>query len=294
MNMLTRVRAGHRDAPPAPHAGTTIAHSIGATRAPSWMALRFGTPPEEGETWVGCARALTDPEFFPSWQSRLGDWLRERFGESPHRTTSGYLMSWYLHAPGFLAGMLFHTARRVPHLRPRDLAFRLADSRPHVDGVALLSEGFACLPDDPAAGTARATVVADERALAALLRARFVDHAARFVAAFAPYTRLGRRTLWAAATDVLDTALWNAGRLGGDEGAGVGDASLVLAPSDTDPLTSGSTLYAVTGEDNSQHWTRRRQSCCFHYALPGVERACVTCPRVSDSERAERVRRGGD
>ncbi|MCP2332667.1 hypothetical protein [Actinoalloteichus caeruleus] len=186
MSMLTRVRAGHRSAPPAPEPGTTIAHSIEATRAPSWMALRFGAPPEEGETWVGCARALADPGFFPSWQARLGDWLRERFGESPDRTTSGYLMSWYLHAPGFLAGMLFHTARRVPHLRPADLAFRLADSRPHVDGVALLSEGFACLPDDPAAGTARATVVADERALAALLRARFVDHAARFVTAFAP------------------------------------------------------------------------------------------------------------
>ncbi len=234
--------------------------------------------PDDATGWIGCADFLATPGRFAQWRESLGAWLRDTYAESPDRTTAGYVMTWYLTIPGHVAALLFHHERRVPSLRPADLAFRLAEPRPHVAGVAVLSPRFACLPDDPAAGTPEATVVADERALAAVLRGRFTAHAARFVDAYEPGVRLGRRMLWAAATDVLDNSLWLAGRHGGDEGAGVLDAAVVLADGPA-PLTSPSTLRLAPGGAAPTRWTRRRESCCFHYLLAAGQGACQTCPR---------------
>ncbi|GDY30790.1 (2Fe-2S)-binding protein [Gandjariella thermophila] len=246
----------------------------------AYLPVSYGSPITEAARWRHCAALLDTESELRHWRSRLAEWLRASYGDAPERTVSGYLMSWYLLVPGYLGALLFHAARRVPSLRPEDVAFRLTDDRPHPDGIALLAPGFACLPDDPASGTAEATTVADEHALAALLRARFAGHAARFVAAFAPTTRFGRRTLWAAATDALDIGVWLAGRVCGDEGAGVADAALLL-PERLAPFTSGSTLRRLPDAAGEPQWTRRRESCCFHFALPGAPAPCATCPRVT-------------
>ncbi|SDD83266.1 (2Fe-2S)-binding protein [Actinokineospora iranica] len=240
--------------------------------------VRFGLP-EDRSRWTRCADFLAMPDGFARWREGLASWLTETYGDSPERTTAGYVMNWYLTVPGYVAGLLFHHERRVPSLRPADLAFRMAQPRPHPDAIAVLSPRFVCLPDDPAAGTPEATVVSDERALAAVLRGRFTAHAARFVEVFAPQVRLGRRMLWAAATDVLDNSLWLAGRYGGDEGAGVLDAALVLADGPA-PLTSDSTLRPLAESGGPTRWTRRRESCCFHYLLEAGQGTCQTCPRV--------------
>jgi hypothetical protein len=243
------------------------------------LPVSYGEPTNDMARWRRCADLLERDSELRHWRGVLARWLRTTYGAAPERAVSGYLASWYLLVPGYLGGLLFHGARRVPSLRPQDVAFRLAGGRPHPDGIALLSPDFACLPDDPAAGTGGATTVADEHALAALLRARFVGHAARFVAAFGPTTRFGPRTLWAAATDALDLGVWLAGRVCGDEDAGVADAALVL-PGRTEPLTSASTLRRLPGGSREPRWTRRRESCCFHFALPGSPEPCATCPRV--------------
>jgi hypothetical protein len=253
---------------------TPLAESI--TRAAALQSdveLRFGLPADR-TGWVVCADLLAEPQRFTLWRKTLAAWLIEQHGSAPDRTTAGYVMGWYLNVPGLLAGLLFHAARRVPSLRPADLAFRIAtDGRPDVDGIALLSDEFICLPDDPAGNHPAGTVVADEAALATLLRARFAGHAAQFVGSYGPTVRLGRRMLWAAATDALDKGAWLAGRLCGDEATGVSDAAMIL-PDKLAPYTSASTLFTKDGE-----WTRKRQSCCFHYAVPGEE-VCSTCPRV--------------
>jgi FhuF 2Fe-2S C-terminal domain len=236
--------------------------------------LRFGLP-ENPDGWVTCADLLADPTGFDHWRKSLSRWLIDRYGEAPDRTTGGYVMYWYLFVPGYLAALLFHHERRVPSLRPEALAFRMAEPRPHPAAIAVLQPTFACLPDDPAAGTPPATVVRDPPALAALLRARYIEHAARFVKAFGPTARFGRHTLWAAATDVLDRGLWFAGRYAGDEGRGVLDAKLVLDQRYT-PLTAASTLRPA-----GHGWTRRRESCCFHYLLEAGQGVCETCPRLS-------------
>ncbi|WNV91780.1 (2Fe-2S)-binding protein [Umezawaea sp. Da 62-37] len=254
-------------------ASTPVAESITrvSTRSDD-VEVRFGLPAQRGD-WVLCSDALADPALFDRWRKALAEWLEVQYGGSSDRATAGYVMGWYLGVPGQLAGLLFHSARRVPSLRPADLAFRLAGDRPQVAGIALLSDEFACLPDDPAGNHPAATVVADEAALAALLRAKYVAHAADFVKAFGPTVRLGRRMLWAAATDALDKGTWLAGRMCGDESTGVSDAAMLL-PERIAPLTSGSTMRFTDGE-----WTRSRQSCCFTYVLPGAEE-CDTCPRV--------------
>ncbi|MFI9012236.1 (2Fe-2S)-binding protein [Actinosynnema sp. NPDC053489] len=252
---------------------TPVARSVGRVSLYEGFEARFGLPEERGG-WVLCSEFTGGPERFDAWREALAEWLREQYGEAPDRTTAGYVMSWYLGVVGMAGGLLFHSERRVPSLRPADVAVKVAwGGRPHVVGLALLAEEFACLPDDPEADHPAATVVADETALAALLRARFAAHAAAFVGVFGPTVRLGRRTLWAAATDALDSAAWTAGQLCGDETAGVADSALLL-PAKLDPFTSASTLRATgTG------WTRRRESCCFHFALPNAE-PCATCPRL--------------
>jgi hypothetical protein len=240
--------------------------------------LRVGMPADTTD-WVNCAELLSAPEGFTLWRKELAGWLHDRYGEAPDRTTAGYVMVWYLSVPAYLAALLFHHERRVPSLRPEHLAFRKSRPRPHPDSIALLDQSFVCLPDDPAAGTRDATVVASEQALAAVLRGRFTAHAARFAAAFGSTVRFGRHTLWAAATDALDDAMWLAGRYGGDETAGVLDAALLLSDR-FEPLTSASTLRPTIDEAGHTTWTRRRESCCFHYLMAAGQGVCETCPRT--------------
>lgn len=240
--------------------------------------VRVGLP-QDSTGWVNCAELLSAPDGFTLWRQELAGWLHDRYNEAPERTTAGYVMSWYLGVPGYLAALLFHHERRVPSLRPEHLAFHKARPRPHPDSIAVLDESFVCLPDDPAAGTPNATVVPTEKALAAVLRGRFTAHAARFVSAFAGTVRFGRHTLWAAATDALDHSMWLVGRYAGDETAGVLDANLLL-PDRFAPLTSASTLRPVVDDQGRTGWTRRREACCFHYLMDAGQGVCETCPRV--------------
>ncbi|MDT7724014.1 MAG: hypothetical protein QOI21_590 [Actinomycetota bacterium] len=241
--------------------------------------LRLDLP--SGENWQRCSDLLEDPAHFEIWCKSLGEWLIEEYGEAPRRTTVGYIMSWYLHVPAYIGALLFHHERRVPSLRPEELAFRLSGDRPHPAGLAVLGDDFYCLPSDPGSGLPEATVVADERALAAVLRARYIAHAAQFVRAYGPFSKLGRRMLWAAATDAIDNSLWSAGMQGETreaEGAGVADAAMVLE-SRFPPLTSASTLRITTDSAGRREWTRRRESCCFSYLL-AAESECDSCPRT--------------
>ncbi|WP_240687156.1 (2Fe-2S)-binding protein [Amycolatopsis suaedae] len=242
--------------------------------------IRFDLP-ADATGWQRCGDLLDDPEHFRTWQALLSEWLVEQHGTAPSRTAAGYIMSWYLHVPAYAAALLLHHERRVPSLDPAELAFRLNEGRPHPDGIAVLGDRFYCLPSDPGSALPEATVVADEQALVAVLRARYTAHAARFVAAYTRVSRLGTRMLWAAATDALDNSLWWAGKQGGtveSEGAGVADAALVLDAVHP-PLTSASTLRTTTDADGHREWSRRRESCCFSYLLPG-ESECAGCPRT--------------
>ena len=242
-----------------------------------------------GARWIACAEALSDPAFFPRWRGMVARRLAEQYAHVPEKalvpdkTTAGYVLQWYLVIPSYVGGLLFHSARRVPSLAPGQLSFRLESAA--LQEVALCPGRFWCLPGDPDAGHPDAVPVPDEVALGAVLRRQVIAHAARFLRVYDPQVRFGRRTQWAAVTDVLDSAMLLAGRSFGSPQAGASDARLVLAKGEK-PLTSASTICQVSDDRGRVHWTRLRGSCCFLYALPGVERPCASCPRVSDAERA--------
>ncbi|WP_199431540.1 (2Fe-2S)-binding protein [Qaidamihabitans albus] len=241
------------------------------------LEIRASAPAAAG--WQRCSDLLADPLRFSEWRGRLAGWLRHEYGEAPVRTTASYVMSWYLRVPAYAGALLLHHERRVPSLRPEELAVRTAaGGRPDPTGIAVLGESFHCLPLDPGSARPEATVVPDEHALAAVLRARYLAHAARFVRAYRRTSPLGTRMLWAAATDALESCLWWVGQQGGDEGAGVADAALVLDTRYT-PLTAASTLRMAADDAGGRTWTRRRESCCFTYLLPG-RAECEGCPRT--------------
>ncbi|HEX5116639.1 MAG TPA: (2Fe-2S)-binding protein [Pseudonocardiaceae bacterium] len=254
-----------------------------ATAAQPDLALHAGAPAGD---WTDCADLL-DGDRLAAWTERAADWLRAGYGEAPARVVAGYLVGWYLTVPAKTGALLFRTARRVPLLGPADLAVRFDADAPGPAAVAVLRDEYACLPTDPAAGLPAARPMPDERTLAAVLRERYTAHATVFLRAFTAVDtpalgrhRLGRHALWAWATDALDGACWRVGQSLDDEAGGARDAALVL-PARIAPLTSASTLRPDT---RAGGWTRRRESCCFHYVLERGMGTCATCPRVCTQE----------
>lgn len=269
----------------SPH--PVVASLTSVDRAVGWMSWQVVDSDTITPGWSHCEQVLGDQGFFSCWRAAIAGRLAELHhglseSDVPERTPAGYVLQWYLGIPGYTGSMLFHHARRVPVLEPCRLSFRLEPA--WVATIGLRPGTFWCLPDDPERDHPDAVVVPDEVALAAVLRQQVVAHAQCFLEAYGPTVRFGRRTLWAAVTDVLDSGLLLAGRSRGDDEAGVADARLVLAEH-YEPLTSASTTQQVVDEHGRAHWTRQRGSCCFYYALPGVEQPCATCPRVGDAER---------
>ncbi|MGH3870529.1 MAG: (2Fe-2S)-binding protein [Pseudonocardiaceae bacterium] len=271
--------------PPAAVVGSCAAHPLATSmatvdRAVDWLSVRLLD--RFGAELTSCEQALADPAYFTQWRAALARRLSQQHAHVPEQTTAAHVLQFYLGIPTYLGAMLFHSARRVPSLQPSQLAFRL--DLAWVQEVVLRPGPFWCLPGDPDAEHPDAIPVADETALAALLRREIVTHAAPFLKVYGPLVRFGRRTLWAAVTDMLDVTLLVAGRTFGSAQAGAADARLVLAQRE-EPLTSASTTCEVTDERGRTHWIRRRGWCCFTYALPEVEHPCASCPRVSDAER---------
>jgi hypothetical protein len=276
-----------------PHCAHPLAASVAAVdRAVTLLSFRMvGAPHSQwpgarwpGAPWIGCDHALSDPDFFVWWRAMVAQRLAEQYVPAaeethvPEKTTAGYVLQWYLVIPSYLGGLLFHSARRVPSLSPLQLGFRLDPAA--LREVVLRPGRFWCLPGDPDVGHPDAVPVPDEAALGMVLRREVIAHATRFLAVYSPQVRFGRRTQWAAVADALDRGLLLAGRSFGSPQAGAADARLVFAGE-----TTASTICQMTDEQGRTHWTRRRGSCCFLYALPGIERPCTSCPRVSDAER---------
>ena len=172
---------------------------------------------EPGPGWTRCADV--DAEFVTRWEQAVCAQHVREFGRSHPAATAAYVLGWYAGVPAGLGGALYRLARRVPRLDRDAVAFRLA-AEAYPDAYALLDARFWCLPTDPAADHPDATPVADEPALAAVLRAQVRAHADAFLAEHPSRRRLPRRALLGAFTDGMDTGLW----LGGDPHPGAAAA----------------------------------------------------------------------
>jgi hypothetical protein len=162
--------------------------------------------------------------------------------------------------------------RRVPRL-PVD---RMAVNR-SAGEVAVRPAEFACLPDDPAAGTAGTRVVPDAPALRAELRAALTEHLTPVLAAFRPLVRRGPRTLWGIATDDVIEGLWYLGGLLGEEDRAAAEVSELLPGPGDAPFVGGADFRPAESAGATR--TRTRASCCLFYTVR-PEETCATCPRV--------------
>ncbi|MCJ1680128.1 (2Fe-2S)-binding protein [Streptomyces sp. APSN-46.1] len=195
--------------------------------------------------------------------------------------------SFGLHRYAWPACLLFTVpwflSRRVPRLPAAQVAFHRTLGR-----MAVHVEGFACLPDDPAAALPGARVVPDEEALREEVRAAVAQHLGPVLEGFGPRMRRGRRALWGMVTDEVVESLWYAGRLLGEEHRAMAELEALL-PGSTAPYTGGAGFRTLAGPNGEELPTRDRASCCLFYTIR-PEDTCVTCPRTCDADRLTRVR----
>jgi hypothetical protein len=245
----------------------------------------FGQPVvhgAEGPGWTRCADV--DAGFVTRWEHDVAAEHVREYGRSHPSAAAGYVLGWYAGIPAGLGGALFRLDRRVPRLHRSAVAFRLAPEA-YPEASALLDGRFWCLPDDPGAGHPDATVVADEAALAAVLRAEVRGHADAFLATYPAHGRLPRRALLGAFTDGIDTGLW----LGGDPAPDrlPAEAALVL-PAGSSPLLASTIAVLVDGRGR-RHVDRRTLSCCYYFKVDPAAGPCGTCPRITAAERLRQL-----
>lgn len=265
----------------------THQHPLAATVARAdaerdWLAIRIADEVPSG--WTRCSEV--DADHVARWEERVEAWHRAELGRTHPRATSGYVLGYYAEVAPAIAASFFRLDRRVPTLTAEALAFRTDPVHTYVDGIALLRRTFWCLPGDAAAAHPDATVVADEAALAMLLRQQVRAHADAFLATYRPRARLPRRALAGAFYDALDAGL--ASEQGEPPGEPVPVAARLVLPGPTAEFAQGTSYYRTAGPAPGGHLTRRRVSCCYYYQV-GDDGACTTCPRTSDEERARRL-----
>ncbi|MGW1544682.1 (2Fe-2S)-binding protein [Streptomyces sp. NPDC002309] len=178
-------------------------------------------------------------------------------------------------------------SRRVPRYPVTHVSYdRNAPGLP-MGHLVVRPHGFACLPDDPAAALPGATVVPDEEALRAEVRAAVAEHLEPVLAAFGPRMRRRGRALWGMATDEIVEGLWYVAHLLSEEDRARGELELLL-PGATTPYAGSAAFRDLKGPNGEALPTRDRVSCCMFYTLR-PEDTCATCPRTCDADRVTKL-----
>lgn len=175
--------------------------------------------------------------------------------------------------------------RRVPRYPVTHVSFDRTAPGLAVGHLAVRPDGFACLPDDPAAGLPGARVVPDEEALRAEVRAAVAQHLEPVLAGFGPRMRRRGRALWGMATDEIVESLRYISQLLGEEERGLGELERLL-PGATAPYVGAAAFHRPGGPGGEPvSATRDRVSCCMFYTLRPAD-ICATCPRTCAKDRA--------
>ncbi|MET9110362.1 (2Fe-2S)-binding protein [Streptomyces zhihengii] len=265
--------------------GTAYARLAEVFAGLSVTELGAGDPAPSGDGWVlagDLAAGGPALDAFLAWDDAQ---VRRDYGR-PGRPD--VIASFGLHRYAWSACLLvtvpWFLTRRVPRLPAGSVSFQRERGR-----MAVRVDGFACLPDDPAAGLPGARVVDGEESLRAEVRAVVAEHLGPVLAAFGPRMRRRGRALWGMATDEVVEGLWYVAHLLGEERRAVTELEL-LFPGTTAPYVGTAGFREIAVPDGDPLPTRDRASCCMFYTLR-PEDTCATCPRTCDADRVERLRR---
>lgn len=242
-------------------------------------------PSPRGVGWVGADELAAGGgavDAFLAWDE--AQVLRDYGRQARPDVVAGFGLHRYAWPACLLITAPWFLHRRVPLLPPEAVSFHRTQGR-----MAVRTESFACLPDDPAAALPGARVVPDEEALREEVRAAVAGHLGPVLEGFGPRLRRGRRALWGMVTDEVVESLWYIGHLlgGAEERRAMRELELLL-PGTTAPYTGGAGFRSLEGPDGRALPTRDRASCCFFYTIR-PEDTCVTCPRTCDADRVARL-----
>lgn len=292
--------------PRARRAGTPVTAAYARlTEVLPFLAVTELGPAEPlptGPGWVAAADLAAGGEVLDDFLAWDAEQVRRDYGEDARPdVVASFGLHRYAWSACLLVTVPWFLLRRVPRLPVDTVALhRNADgSRTR---AAARGSGFACLPDDPAAGLPGARVVAGEEALRAEVRGAVAEHLEPVLAAFGPRMRRGPRALWGMATDEIVEGLWYLGELLGEEERAMAEATRLLpgngagngagnGPGNgpaTAPYAGGAAFRTLTGPAGQPLATRDRASCCMYYTLRPDD-TCVTCPRTCDTERVARL-----
>ncbi|MET9544511.1 (2Fe-2S)-binding protein [Streptomyces sp. NPDC006627] len=274
-------------AAPARSASSAVADSYARLTEvfPGLRVIELG--PEEqapqGGGWVSAARLAeggADLDAFLAWDD--AQVVKDYGTRARPDVVAGFGLHRYAWPATLLITVPWFLHRRVPRFPVANVSFQRALGR-----MAVRADGFACLPDDPAAALPGARVVADEEALRAEVRTAVAEHLGPLLDGFGPRMRRRSRALWSVATDEIVEGLWYIAHLLGEERRAMTELEQLL-PGATKPYVGTAGFRELTGPDGQALATRDRASCCMFYTLR-PEDTCVTCPRTCDAERVARL-----
>ncbi|MFD3166823.1 (2Fe-2S)-binding protein [Herpetosiphon sp. NSE202] len=232
---------------------------------------------------------LLDPTAQPVWFDELLTQIMARYSLRERRTAATFLFgsyAWYVMASAIAS---YLSDRRVPSIAIEDMAIRfdVHGDEPHIQ-VALLTPGFAALPDDPAANQPMVTVCANLDELREHLRNQIETHMQVIINFLSTQVRSGPRGQWNMVADTCaEIALWIGHQMGDQELACAEALSLIKVAGS--PMRPSPTRYMTLTEGDHCETFRMRGSCCLFYKIPTTNN-CNTCPLLSEDERIERLR----
>ncbi len=234
--------------------------------------------------WMAVSDLLDAPEL---WLDAALDQIMARYAVAERKAAATFFMgsySWYV---GAAALGCYLAEGRVPSLAPEHVAVNLAAADGRMQ-VALLDQGFAALPGDPAAADQFVRLVGDAAALGTLLRTQIEAHMAAMITLIHRRTSLGQRAQWNLVADACAELCLRIGEKLPDLERGCAEGlALIKAPGS--PLQPSRTSYLTLAEGERCQTFRLRGGCCLYYKTPGGTN-CSTCPLIAPAEQEARLR----
>lgn len=274
---------------PMPVSGSAVADAYArlAEVFPALAVTELGTEEElpRGGDWIAASEFADAGDVLEAFLARDDARVQEDYGQRARPdVVAGFGLHRYAWPACLLITVPWFLHRRVPRYPVTDVAFHRSTPEFPAGRMAVRPDGFACLPDDPAAALPGARVVPDEEALRAEVREAVVQHLGPVLGGFGPRMRRRGHALWGSATDEVVESLWYIAQLLGEEERAVQELELLL-PGSTKPFAGAAAFRRPAPGTEQKRVTRDRVSCCMFYTLRPAD-ICATCPRICAKDSA--------